>query len=141
MTLGDRRELFTRCLMQLLSKMIGGGFQPRLDEVRRSGITAFVYGLEPHQCDELAALVAPRFPGLAHAVRQVRLVNGSTRSVHLEGLAADILLFDLAGNYLDKTSDHEPFGLWWEKQHELCHWGGRFNDGGHYSVTPDGVRK
>ena len=141
MTLGERRALFTHTLADLLVRMLAAGLVPRLDECKRSGVTAEVYGLGPSECDELAALVRPRFPAIADAVTRVRLVNGSRRSVHLEGLAADVLLFDATGKYLDRSEDHLPFGVWWESQHELCRWGGRFADGGHYSVTPDGVRK
>ena len=62
-------------------------------------------------------------------------------SLHFDGLAVDI---DLTKNgvYLDKTSDHEVFGRYWEGLDADCYWGGNGlkqdglkNDGNHYSVT------
>jgi hypothetical protein len=34
---------------------------------------------------------------------------------------------------LRQTSDHQRLGEWWEKQHPLARWGGRWGDGNHYS--------
>lgn len=55
-------------------------------------------------------------------------------SLHYEGLAVDI---DLTkdGVYLAHTSDHQPFGEYWESLDVSCRWGGRFKDGNHYAVT------
>ena len=141
LTLGARRTLFTRLLGELIGRMTAAGLEPRLDEVRRAGITALLYGYGPEQCDRIAELVAPEFSLLAAEIRKLRLVMGSKRSVHIDALAADIVLCAPGGQPLTKTVNHEPFGVWWEQQHELARWGGRFGDGGHYSVTPDGVRK
>ena len=63
---------------------------------------------------------------------------GFPNSNHTRCLAADLNLF-LNGVYLTETKDHEYFGLWWEKQHKLCRWGGRFNDGNHYSLAWKGT--
>jgi len=57
---------------------------------------------------------------------------GFENSNHTRCLAIDLNLFK-NGIYLAETDDHMPLGLWWEQQHELCRWGGRFNDGNHYS--------
>ena len=51
-------------------------------------------------------------------------------SYHEKGLAIDLNLFK-NGNYLIKTKDHEPLGLFWESIGGS--WGGRFSDGNHYS--------
>ncbi len=51
-------------------------------------------------------------------------------SFHYDGRAKDINLFK-NGEYLTKTSDHEPLGLFWEFLGGT--WGGRFDDGNHYS--------
>ena len=58
-------------------------------------------------------------------------------SLHFEGLAVDI---DLTKNgvYLDKTEDHLLFGVFWESLNPLCAWGGRFEDGNHYSIIYGG---
>jgi hypothetical protein len=41
---------------------------------------------------------------------------------------------------VNDTDVHRPLGEWWEKQHELCRWGGRFGDGCHYSVAHRGLK-
>lgn len=73
------------------------------------------------------------------ALRPMDATYGHPQSTHKFKLAKDILLFK-DGKYLRETEDHEVFGLWWEQQHELCRWGGRFNDGNHYSFEHNGVR-
>lgn len=52
-------------------------------------------------------------------------------SFHYKRLAIDFNLFK-DGEWLQKTSDHEPLGLFWESIGGT--WGGRFNDGNHYSL-------
>jgi len=64
---------------------------------------------------------------------------GHPQSTHKFQLAKDINLFR-DGKYLWKTEDHQEFGEWWEAQHELCRWGGRFGDGNHYSLEHEGVK-
>lgn len=64
---------------------------------------------------------------------------GIKRSLHTIRLAIDLLLFK-DGMYLTKTEDYTPLGLWWEQQHVLARWGGRFSDGNHFSMTWEGVR-
>ena len=141
MTLGARRSLFTGLLADLIGQMRDAGFEPRIGEVQRAGVTALLYGYGEAECDRIAQILSPEFSILADEIRKLRSVMGAKRSVHVDALAADIVLCASGGVPLTKTSDHEPFGLWWEKQHPYCCWGGRFGDGGHYSVTPDGVRK
>ena len=53
-------------------------------------------------------------------------------SFHYRRLAIDLNLFK-NGEYLTKTADHEPLGLFWESIGGT--WGGRFKhpDGNHYS--------
>lgn len=58
-------------------------------------------------------------------------------SMHKDKCAADLNLFK-NGKYLTKTSDHKKSGEKWESRHPLCCWGGRFNDGNHYSITHEG---
>jgi hypothetical protein len=59
-------------------------------------------------------------------------------SLHYEGLAIDIDLCDKNSKYLMTTEDHERFGEFWESLDPRCCWGGRFQDGNHYSVTYQG---
>ena len=64
---------------------------------------------------------------------------GHAKSCHKMRLAIDLNLFK-DGQYLTSTDDHRELGEWWERQHELCRWGGRFNDGNHYSMEHEGNR-
>ena len=64
---------------------------------------------------------------------------GFMGSLHTRRLAIDLNLFK-DGTYLSATDDHLELGEWWEQQHELCRWGGRFGDGNHYSVEFQGVK-
>lgn len=61
----------------------------------------------------------------------------SPGSLHRQRLALDLNLFK-DGKFLKKTEDHRPLGEWWEQQHPLARWGGRFNDGNHYSLEHGG---
>lgn len=51
-------------------------------------------------------------------------------SFHYRRLAIDLNLFK-DGKYLTETKDHEFLGTFWESLGGT--WGGRFNDGNHYS--------
>jgi hypothetical protein len=61
--------------------------------------------------------------------------NHMENSLHYIGLAKDLNLFK-DKKYLKKTEDHKVFGLFWESMG--CTWGGRFNDGNHYSIEHEG---
>jgi hypothetical protein len=65
--------------------------------------------------------------------------GGHRNSCHLYRLAQDLNLFR-NGRYLTSTKSHEALGLYWESLHPLCRWGGRFNDGNHYSLEHKGVK-
>ena len=53
-------------------------------------------------------------------------------SFHYKRLAIDLNLFK-DGQYLTSTESHRPLGEYWESLDPLCTWGGRFDDGNHYS--------
>lgn len=59
-------------------------------------------------------------------------------SLHYQGLAKDVLLFDSNNIYLSKTEDHKEFGEYWESLGGT--WGGRFSDGNHYSIAYGGYK-
>jgi hypothetical protein len=67
---------------------------------------------------------------------------GFPNSNHTRRLAVDFNLFR-NGHYLSATESHRPLGEFWESlstdEIECC-WGGRFNDGNHYSFKHRGVR-
>ena len=72
------------------------------------------------------------------AALYARQKRGSKTSLHLDRLAIDLNLFDADGRYLSTTEAHRPLGEFWEALDPYCRWGGRFNDGNHYSLTRDG---
>ena len=57
-------------------------------------------------------------------------LNHIKNSRHFDGRAKDINLFK-DDKYLIDTKDHEPLGLFWEELGGV--WGGRWEDGNHYS--------
>lgn len=60
---------------------------------------------------------------------------GKENSLHRERLAVDFNLFK-NGKLLSKTEDHRELGEFWESVGGA--WGGRFNDGNHYSLEHEG---
>jgi len=64
-------------------------------------------------------------------------------SLHHLGLAQDIDLYK-DGVWCTKTEDHTLLGLYWEELGVELNlplaWGGRFNDGNHYSLQWQGRR-
>ena len=113
LNLGSKQSLFARLVGTLIAKIYADGYECTLGEAWRPPETAELYKKQG---------------------------KGVARSLHTERLAIDLNLFR-NGIYLMKTEDHEPFGTWWEAQHELCRWGGRFKgrpDGNHYSLEHEG---
>ena len=64
------------------------------------------------------------------AYRDKRCPYGSEKSFHHKRLAIDLNLFK-NGRYLSSTKAHEHLGIFWESIGGT--WGGRFDDGNHYS--------
>lgn len=62
---------------------------------------------------------------------------GKKNSCHKLRLAIDLNLFR-DGAFLSSTDAHKPFGEWWELQGGT--WGGRFEDGNHYSLEHLGFK-
>lgn len=60
-------------------------------------------------------------------------------SKHKERLAFDLNLFK-NGKYLTTTEAHRPLGEYWESLDVHCSWGGRFDDGNHYSWGENDAR-
>jgi hypothetical protein len=63
---------------------------------------------------------------------------GHKNSAHKLKLARDLYL-TRHGVYLQNTEDYRELGEWWEKQHPLARWGGRFADGNHFSFWHNGM--
>lgn len=112
MTLHEQQVTFARLVPSLLAKAFDMGFEVTLGETWRT----------PEQAEW-------------NAEKGVGIKN----SLHCERLAIDLVLFR-AGELLRNSQDYEDLGAWWEKRHELARWGGRFGDGGHFSLERGGVK-
>ncbi len=74
---------------------------------------------------------------LGHTLRCEDCKTGKKNSLHKKKLAIDLNLFK-DGVYLTKTEDHQRLGEYWESIGGS--WGGRFNDGNHYSLSYGGMK-
>jgi len=74
---------------------------------------------------------------LGDAYRDKRCPYGNRRSLHNERLAIDLNLFT-DGRFLQSSEDHKIIGEYWESLGGS--WGGRFNDGNHYSLSFNGMK-
>jgi hypothetical protein len=110
MTLRQKQSLFTQLVARLIAHANAEGYELTFGEAMRS----------PEEAARLATLG-----------------KGIANSLHTSRLAIDLNLFR-DGRYLSSTEAHRPLGEWWEQQHDLCRWGGRFRDGNHYSLTHGG---
>lgn len=72
-----------------------------------------------------------------HGEQGVKKSYSEGRSAHKHRLAIDLNLFK-DGKFLANTSDHTPLGVYWESLGGT--WGGRFNDGNHYSLEHGGIK-
>lgn len=120
MKLGKKQELFMRLLPRLIDKAHELGFDIRGGDLFRD----------------------PRaFGALGERIKNFlgKWVYGHRNSCHKLKLAIDLNLFK-DGKYLSTTEAHRELGEWWEQQHEFCAWGGRFNDGNHYSLEHNGSK-
>lgn len=72
-----------------------------------------------------------------HGEMGVKKSYSHPSSNHKQRLAIDFNLFK-DGKFLTSTEDHRPLGEYWEKLGGT--WGGRFNDGNHYSIEHNGVK-
>jgi len=72
-----------------------------------------------------------------HGAQGVKGSYSEGKSAHKNRLARDLNLFK-NGKFLQTTEDHKPIGEKWESMGGT--WGGRFNDGNHYSLEHNGVK-
>lgn len=110
LSLGRKQRLFCKLLPRLMDYAYANGYELSLGEAWRT--------------PEQARLNAQQGRGIA-------------ASLHSERLAIDLNLFR-NGTWLQTTEDHRMLGEYWESLHPLCRWGGRFQDGNHYSITHGG---
>lgn len=110
MTLGEKQRKFTRMIADLIIFAYDKGYELTFSEAYRT--------------PEQAALNAKSGSGIKN-------------SLHTQRLAVDFNLFK-DGKYLTASSDHKLLGEYWESIGGT--WGGRFNDGNHYSLEHNGVK-
>ncbi len=113
MTLGQQQRLFTRLIGQLIQYAYANGYELTFGDAYR----------DPRAFGEFGA----------------KRLYSAASSVHKVRLAVDFNLFK-GGKYLTSSNDHKELGEYWEGLHELCRWGGRWNDGNHYSMEYQGKK-
>lgn len=109
MTLGQKQRKFTRMIADLIIFAYERGYELTLGDAYRD----------------------PR----VHGPVGTKKSYSSGNSLHKERLAIDFNLFK-DGKYLTQTEDHRELGEYWESLGGT--WGGRFNDGNHYSLEHGG---
>ena len=110
-TLSQRQRQFTKMVARLIDKAHEMGYELTLGDAYRD----------------------PRVFGAVG----VQAPYGHSKSAHKQRLAIDLNLF-VDGVYVATTEAHRPLGEWWESQ--CGTWGGRFNDGNHYSLEHNGIK-
>ncbi len=113
MTLGEAQRAFARLVPRLMDRAHELGYEVTLGDAYRD----------------------PK----VHGALGVKMGYGHPKSAHKQRLAIDLNLFK-NGVFQTSTEAHKELGEWWEKQHPDARWGGRFQDGNHYSFERDGIR-
>lgn len=116
MNLRDKQIHFAWAVSYLIQRAFNMGYEPVLGETYRHPKTA-----------EYMASTG----------------KGIKNSLHTKCLAIDLNLF-LDGEYLTLTESYTALGEWWEEfgnAHNLdLRWGGRFDDGNHFSLEHEGIQ-
>lgn len=139
MSLGAKQELFAELECQIVPKAISLGFKVRGGEYLRFQQQCDYNATHCGQCKQTRAHrnhKAAIYSAVAVRRHKFRAI-GSRNSLHKDKLAKDVILFKNGKPRWD-TESYRELGEWWEGLHELTAWGGRFNDGGHFSVTHGG---
>ena len=113
LSLGDTQRVFTLMIADLIEFAYSSGYELTFGDAYR----------DPRAFGR----VGTNKPG----------VYGRARSTHKRKLAVDFNLFK-EDVYLTQNADYLELGLYWESLGGS--WGGRFNDGNHFSIKYKGVR-
>lgn len=111
MTLGQKQRKFVRMIADLIVWAYDNGYELSFGDAYRD----------------------PRL----HGQMGWKVGYGAASSCHKIRLAVDFNLFK-DGVFLESTEAHTPLGEQWEKMGGT--WGGRFNDGNHYSLEHEGKK-
>ena len=112
-TLGAKQQRFTLMAAKLIQHIYAEGYTATFGDAYRD----------------------PRVHG-AHGTKKVGSYSAAG-SVHKLRLAVDLQLFK-DGKYLTASEDYAFAGLYWESIGGT--WGGRFNDGNHFSLEHGGYK-
>ncbi len=155
LSLGQKRELFARCLAKLIVEANRQGYEIRLDELKRGPQQAewnathcrvYVAG---KRCEEHKSWHTDAHTLAGGAVTHFFKPIGSRNTLHGLGLAIDGYLRRPPSNQiLWATKHYRKLGLYWESLHPLCYWGGSTDkpgdrlkhDGGHFSIIHGGMQ-
>lgn len=110
-TLGQKQRRFTKMVAKLIDFAYANGYELTFGDAYRD----------------------PRL----HGDMGVKKGYGHSKSNHKIRLAVDFNLFK-DGKFLTSSEDHKPLGEYWESIGGT--WGGRFNDGNHYSLEHNGTK-
>ncbi len=108
--LSNQQRFFTKLLAQFILWIDGQGYSCALREVQRTQL----------QADYNAK----------HGL-------GISKSLHLESLAVDLMIWSKEGLLLDDKAMMQKFGDKWENMSSLNRWGGNFSsmfDGNHFEM-------
>ena len=131
MSLGAKRELIARLFIRLIAEALRQGYEVMIEEVKRGDVQCEYNATHCGTCKETKR----NHTGADHDFHAI----GIRYSVHRSGLAVDITL-RRNGRPLWARKHYLSLGLYWESLHELCAWGGRFRDAGHFSLRHGGRR-
>ena len=112
-TLGAKQQRFTLMVAKLIQHIYAEGYTATFGDAYRD----------------------PRVHG-AHGTKKTGSYS-APGSVHKLRLAVDLQLFK-DGKYLTASEDYTFAGLYWESIGGT--WGGRFNDGNHFSIEHGGYK-
>jgi hypothetical protein len=112
-TLGNKQRLFTHCIGELIRWAYVEGFELTFGDAYRDA--------------------------RVHGEIGVKKSYSHSKSVHKQRLAVDFNLFK-NGKYLTDSQDYQKLGEYWETLNPSARWGGRFNDGNHFSFEHNGVK-
>jgi len=119
MTIGDKQRLFTLLISKLITFAYEQGYALTVGDAYRDPRSHGPWGTEKEG------------------------TYGRRNSNHKRRLAMDFNLFKYINGemvYQRTSESYEELGKYWESLHELCSWGGRFQDGNHFSLLHEGVR-